>query len=881
MANDKYEFEINGKDLATKTLKSVQSELKKLDKSVGNSSKEFKKAASSGRIFDIALGSLIARGAERAATALFDVGKSAISLAGDLEQSKIAFETMLGSAEAANSLLQELADFAQSTPFELVGIEASAKQLLAMGIETDRLMPTLKSLGDLSSGLNVPLDRLALNFGQVATQGKLTGRELRDFAMAGVPVIGELAKMLNVSKTEIQDMVSAGEIGFDKVEQAFANMTSEGGKFANLMDKQSSTFKGMVSNLQDAWGIFLRNEGANFLDWGKQVVAWLIKFVENDAKRLVQAVKDFSSPFVTLIKIFVQTGKKMNELTGNMVNLESIITLTSTALFVLIGAKVVGGLTALFGTITVGAAAASVSLASTTAAVISLKTAVFALPIGWTIAVALVGGALVFNQINKLKAAIGAAQDSATNLQDVAMMNADREVKRVQKLKASNRELSKNGARNAEQIEANNKVIEASNVKITLAQIASNKARLNSERITNNFITDTSGKKRASIDKEIAALERWEKTEVNRLKQIAKTYDETSKTVIEDLLLMEKQARELGGAEFIEPPTPPGGGEGKAKSVAKEFAKIASIFEETKDSFRDATRDVADDMKKLESEHNKSVASIVEKINELKSSLGDLSGQLSLDIGGVEAEQGEQVVKQRQKILDIEKEIKELSQEIGTGEEIGILEKQIKKEQSVLDEFLENNTGLQDEILEAERKSNLTEFELFVETSNAKKTELERRFEDRKVEIEKEIELENTKLIEEQRIFDLKREDYQRTQDKFQQFRDFFIEGFDKMADNADKKVLQMSRSLDALMEKMAIAKEQSEIEFETGFSNGGIVQENSSSSVSASSGSNAVSFNFGNINISSDVDADSFINRMKRELARSMQLETLNSSQA
>ncbi len=188
-----------------------------------------------------------------------------VKLAGQFEQTQIAFTTMLGDADQANKLLQELADFATKTPFTITGVEASAKQLLAMGIETDKLIPTLKSLGDISAGLNVPLDRLALNFGQVAIQGKLTGRELRDFAVAGVPLVAELAKNLGVSEAAIAEMVSAGEIGFDDVEMAFTTMTSEGGKFFDLMDAQSKTFLGQVSNIQDSFIKLGRTMGEVFL----------------------------------------------------------------------------------------------------------------------------------------------------------------------------------------------------------------------------------------------------------------------------------------------------------------------------------------------------------------------------------------------------------------------------------------------------------------------------------------------------------------------------------------------------------------------------------------------------------------------------------------
>ena len=204
-------------------------------------------------------------------------------IAGEFEQTKIAFTTMLGSAEEAQKLLKELAKFAKKTPFTITGIEKSAKQLMAMGIETNKLLPTLKSLGDVAAGLAIPLDRVAYNFGQVKAQGRLTGVELRDFARAGIPLIAELAKNLGVAEKEIKEMVSAGEIGFDDVENAFTTMTSEGGKFFDLMDAQSETLLGQISNIQDSFITISRTMGEVFLPaakWVAEHMAILIGWFE-------------------------------------------------------------------------------------------------------------------------------------------------------------------------------------------------------------------------------------------------------------------------------------------------------------------------------------------------------------------------------------------------------------------------------------------------------------------------------------------------------------------------------------------------------------------------------------------------------------------------
>ena len=190
---------------------------------------------------------------------------SAITLAGNLEQATISFTTMLGSADRANKLLKDLTNFAKKTPFELTGVRQNAKQLLAMGIQVDDLLPTLKALGDVSAGLSVPLERLALAYGQVIAKGKLQGGELKQFTEAGVPILAELANMLGKTRGEIQEMITDGAIGSELVVQAFQRMSGEWGKFANLMDAQSKTFQGTVSNLKDSVNTLWEAVGSVFL----------------------------------------------------------------------------------------------------------------------------------------------------------------------------------------------------------------------------------------------------------------------------------------------------------------------------------------------------------------------------------------------------------------------------------------------------------------------------------------------------------------------------------------------------------------------------------------------------------------------------------------
>lgn len=179
------------------------------------------------------------------------ISKSVLELWNNAQQAQISFTTMLWDADKAKSLLQDLSNFARKTTFELQWIRESATQLLAMWVQAEDMIDTLKALWDVSAGLNVPLERLALNYGQVLTQWKLTWKELKDFTTAWVPLLDELSKKLWKTKTEIQDMVSAGQISSQMMVEAFRSMTSEWWRFANLMEQQSETLAVRWSNLKN------------------------------------------------------------------------------------------------------------------------------------------------------------------------------------------------------------------------------------------------------------------------------------------------------------------------------------------------------------------------------------------------------------------------------------------------------------------------------------------------------------------------------------------------------------------------------------------------------------------------------------------------------
>lgn len=205
-------------------------------------------------------GQSITRWGKRATLAFGAAATFAIKSAAEFEQNRIAFDTMLGSAEAGSKMLKKLSDFAQATPFTLPDVVQGAKQLLAYNIEAEKVIPTFKALGNIAAGVGKDkLPQLVLAFGQVRAAGKLTGMELRQFTEAGVPLLDLLAKQSGKTAAEIKESMENGAaISFAEVEKAIFSASQKGGKFFNLLDKQSKTFGGTVSNLQDAIGRFAR-----------------------------------------------------------------------------------------------------------------------------------------------------------------------------------------------------------------------------------------------------------------------------------------------------------------------------------------------------------------------------------------------------------------------------------------------------------------------------------------------------------------------------------------------------------------------------------------------------------------------------------------------
>ena len=191
---------------------------------------------------------------------------SGISLAAELEQTSVAFETMLGSATAAQSMMQQLKSFAASTPFEFPELADAAKKLLAFGVAADGIEPALRSIGDIASGVGSNVGDLAEIYGKARTAGTLYAEDINQLVGRGIPVIREFAKQFGVPEAEIKKLASEGKISFANLEQAFQSLTSEGGQFAGLMQKQSGTLAGLWSTLKDNIGMSLASLTQKIID---------------------------------------------------------------------------------------------------------------------------------------------------------------------------------------------------------------------------------------------------------------------------------------------------------------------------------------------------------------------------------------------------------------------------------------------------------------------------------------------------------------------------------------------------------------------------------------------------------------------------------------
>ena len=216
---------------------------------------------------------------------------SIITTGGEMEKQHIALQSILGDMQNANTMFNQIKELALNSPFTFSELNRDVKQLAAYGVEYDQLYDTTKRLADMSSGLGVSFDRIALAFGQVQARGWLDGKELRQIAYAGIPLLEKLSEFYskqegrNVSTSEIKTRISSRDVSFEQVKSIFWQMTDAGGQFYNMQQVLSETLLGRYNKLKDAWEIML----ADFAN-GKNVIGGTFKGILDVVTNLVQQI---------------------------------------------------------------------------------------------------------------------------------------------------------------------------------------------------------------------------------------------------------------------------------------------------------------------------------------------------------------------------------------------------------------------------------------------------------------------------------------------------------------------------------------------------------------------------------------------------------------
>lgn len=222
---------------------------------------------------------------------------SIITTGGEMEKQHIALQSILGDMQNANTMFNQIKELALNSPFTFSELNRDVKQLAAYGVEYDQLYDTTKRLADMSSGLGVSFDRIALAFGQVQARGWLDGKELRQIAYAGIPLLNKLSEFYskqegrNVSTSEIKTRISNREVSFNDVKSIFWQMTDAGGQFYNMQQVLSETLLGRYNKLKDAWEIML----AEFAS-GDALVGKFFKTAIDGATALVQSLHTLAMP---------------------------------------------------------------------------------------------------------------------------------------------------------------------------------------------------------------------------------------------------------------------------------------------------------------------------------------------------------------------------------------------------------------------------------------------------------------------------------------------------------------------------------------------------------------------------------------------------------
>ena len=238
-------------------------------------------------------------------------GMKAVTSAADFEQTKVAFATLIGDAAKAEQTLAQLRELGAKTPFEFPELADAGRKLIAFGEGSDTVAATLARIGDVSAGVQAPVNEIAELYGKARVQGRLFAEDINQLTGRGIPIIQELAKQFGVSDSEVKKLVESGKVGFPNIERAFIDMTSQGGKFTGMMEAQSKTTNGLFSTLKDTINEVFLTLGTPINDAIRPLVEQAIALAQKLAPLAAQAGTKIRDAVQYVIAIF-KSGQFLN-----------------------------------------------------------------------------------------------------------------------------------------------------------------------------------------------------------------------------------------------------------------------------------------------------------------------------------------------------------------------------------------------------------------------------------------------------------------------------------------------------------------------------------------------------------------------------------------
>ena len=265
-----------------------------------------------GTAFKASIGTAMAGGA-----AAVGGGVKAVNAAADFEQTKVAFTTLIGDAAKAEQTLARLRELGAQTPFEFPELADAGRKLIAFGESADSVPDTLRRLGDVSAGVQAPVNEIAELYGKARVQGRLFAEDINQLTGRGIPIIQELARQFGVSDSQVKKLVESGQVGFPNIERAFIDMTAQGGKFAGMMEAQSRTTSGLFSTLKDAINEVFLALGTPINDAIRPLVADAIGMVQTLAPLAAEAGKRVKEAVMFVIAAF-RSGQVLDLVTAGL-----------------------------------------------------------------------------------------------------------------------------------------------------------------------------------------------------------------------------------------------------------------------------------------------------------------------------------------------------------------------------------------------------------------------------------------------------------------------------------------------------------------------------------------------------------------------------------